>query len=178
MSIDAETAWLELNCFAERAEVELDQRADPVAVEARKAAREDAEAKGEPDPTKVDETDVSDYEALMTALQSGHMTFADGELVVHWKRSPHASRSSMKLSPEGDDGKGWPYGRALIVLAEAPPSSPANKAHRGGSSDSKLRRLDAFLEVLSGEPAGTMAALNSRKDRWLVTSLGNLLASE
>ena len=181
--LDGATAWLELARFASVCGVELDERAHPEYKPPDDTDEEKERAeKLDEDAEPVGENKVSNYDTIMDAIRSGHVTVSEGgALTIYWIKPPWKAELFMELDPEADDGNGWPYSeatRALHMVPIAPPVSTRARKRTPDREDDQLGRMDRFLEVLSGQKKGTMLKLNHRKDRDLVSSLTQFILLE
>ncbi len=156
--MDDESAWMELERFAEPAGLALDERAQPGA---EKEAGED-------------ESEVSDYSDILRSLREGRAVVdTDGVLTFKWRKAPMEGRGELKLDPNN-----WHYGSALVNMEGAAAVSKAAKQRQGGSSNGNVAKLYRFLELLSGESPGTMQRLTHKRDCMLALQIGNFLLSE
>lgn len=163
--MDMESAWAELERFADHAGVEMDERAHPC--HKREPSEEDDDADAE--------SEVADYSTLLQAIRKGEVTVTEsGELQYAW-RQPFGAGESLILNPNG-----WPYGRAMRALATTVTVIQKGRKKRDAEVEKRdtLGQGDAFLEILARMKQGSLMDITHKRDRDIATKLTVFMVSE
>jgi hypothetical protein len=167
--MDEPMAWTELDRFATRAKVKLDERARPEAADDGSISYPNA-------PSAEDlekQSAVRNYDTLLEAIMTGRATVgADGDLTYAW-HSPPMKSTTVQFTPAT-----WPYAKAVRVASLQTVVGSSTGAHTQPQED-KIGNLMGALEVLGKVPAGSISErLSDRDDVIFVTSLAALVLSE
>ena len=167
--MDKASAWAELARFAEACDVEMDERSHPDYV----AETDDTDEEMEAD----EESEVADYDELVKALRTGHISLDESSVMtVHWKCPPR-SDATMVLDP-----RDWEFSRAyraMTSVSVAPPvSKSARKRNTTDTDDDRIGRLDTCLEILGKQPKDTLIRIKRRADRDLCSFLTKFITLE
>lgn len=159
--MDKVSAWAELERFAGAAGIHLDERAHP---------------SWQPRPLRDDESEISDYDSLLAAIQDGRLEIDDiGGAKIVWRSGQPNGSDGLVLDPTK-----WNFSSAMIAFSGSV-TSPAGRngqAASGADSGNRICKLYLFLETLSDTPPGTLQNVRHRLDCQLILHLAQFLLSE